>query len=441
MSRSRFAAVALVILIAFLCIHGCGRRTERSDAGKTVLTVWHPWGGTQAEAFAATMKAFEAAHPDIEVRALFTPNDLSNNQKFFTSVAARRPPDVIYVDGPQVAEWAEQGALTPLDDRIAADGIRAEDYFAPCWEQNRYRGRVWAMTYCADPNFAFVWNKEHFRQAGLDPERPPQTVDELDEYVRKLNKWRKVGATRKLSRIGIIPWAQYGPANSMFTWGWSFGGDFYDPKTHRITASSPEIVEALSWMCRYAEEFDIEKIEGLAAGFGTAEQNPLYTGKLSMTCLHISGIAEIKKYAPDLDYGIGYIPAPLSGEAHSSWVGGWCMAIPKGSHHPEEAWELIRWLCADPEGTSVVGRKSGLFPGWRKSPYLSEVSGQPGYGMFLKILEECRHQRPVMPAQAYYMGALQRAVDSALYGRKSPEQALRDAEIETQRELDLALGH
>ncbi len=60
--------------------------------------------------------------------------------------------------------------------------------------------------------------------------------------------------------------------------------------------------------------------------------------------------------------------------------------------------------------------------------------------MFLRILEECRHQRPVMPAQAYYMGALQRAVDSARYGRKTPRQALRDARIETQRELGLVLG-
>lgn len=435
--------VAIGIWAAFVTavlLGGCGPSSDESVGGKTVITVWHPWGGTQAEAFEATMKAFEAAHPDIDVRALFTPNDLSNNQKFFTSVAAHRPPDVVYVDGPQVAEWAEQGALTALDENLAKDGIKPADYFAPCWEQNTYRAHVWALTYCADPNFAFVWNKDHFREAGLDPEKPPRTIDELDEYVRKLNRWRTVGATRKLSRIGIIPWAQYGPSNSMFTWGWAFGGSFYDPVEHEVSAAAPEVVEALTWMCRYAKDFDIEKIEGLAAGFGTAEQNPLYTGKLSMTCLHISGIEDIKKYAPDLDYGIGYIPAPPTGEPHSSWVGGWCMAIPKGSRHPREAWALMRWLCADPKGTTVVGRQSGLFPGWRKSPYFDEVRNKEGYGMFLKILEECRHQRPVMPAQAFYMGAIQRAVDSALYGRKSPEQALKDAQVETQRELDLVLG-
>lgn len=116
------------------------------------------------------------------------------------------------------------------------------------------------------------------------------------------------------------------------------------------------------------------------------------------------------------------------------------MAIPKGCRRPEEAWELIRWMCADPVGTATAARETGLFPGYRKSPYFDEIRDKPGYGMFLRILEECRHQRPVMPAQAYYMGALQRAVDDAIYGKKSPRQALVDARIETQRELDLALG-
>jgi multiple sugar transport system substrate-binding protein len=257
---------------------------------------------------------------------------------------------------------------------------------------------------------------------------------------RELNRWQKVGAVKKLTRIGLIPWGQYGSANSLFTWGWAFGGEFYDPQNRRVTCDHPRVVKALEWMCSYAKKYDIDKIASLQAGFGTAEMNPFYVGKLSMTCLHISGIEDIKKYAPKLEFGMSYIPAPPDGEQHSSWVGGWCMALPKGCRHPKEGWELIRWMCADPQGTTVVGKETGLLPGYRKSPYLEEVRSKPGYSMFLKILEECRHQRPVMPAQAYYMGALQRAVDAAIYGKKSPRQALIDARIETQRELDLVSG-
>lgn len=439
-SRRRIAILFLVICVIAALVHGCTREEHTGSSTRQTITLWHPWGGTQSQAIAEVIRAFEASHPGVDVRPLFTPNNLSNNQKFFTSVAARRPPDVVFVDGPQVAEWAEQGALSPLDEWIRADRVSKEDFFAPCWEQNEYQGHIWAMTYCADPNFAFVWNRKDFRDAGLDPDAPPRTVEELDLYVHKLNEWRGRSSGRKLIRIGLIPWGQYGSANSIFTWGWAFGGSFYDPQSHLITCDDPKIVKALEWMCSYAKDFDIDKIAGLQAGFGTAELNPFYVGRLSMCCLHLSSVEDIKKYAPNLEYGMTYIPAPLDGEQQSSWVGGWCMAIPKGCRHPKEAWELIRWICADPKGTAIVWHETRLLPGYKRSPCMEQIRKQPGYDMFLNILKRCRHQRPVMPAQAYYMGALQRAVDAAIYGKKSPRQALVDARIETQRELDLILG-
>ena len=432
-ARSILFPLALSLLLT-----GCGRREDiGAKAGPVTISVWHPWGGTQKEKFERVVKLFEQSHPGIRVRVVFTPNDLSNNQKFFTSVAANKPPDVCFVDGPQVSEWAQQGALQPLDGLVKREKIKSTDYFPPCWAQNVYDDRVWAMTYCADPNFAFVWNKAMFRDAGLDPDRPPRSIEELDRYADKLTRRNAHG---DIIQIGIIPWAQYGSANSIFTWGWAFGGDFYDYKNRRIIADKTQAVQALQWMIGYAKKYDIRKVASLQQGFGTAEQNPLYVGKLAMQCLHISGIEEIKQYAPNLDYGISYIPAPANGEQHSSWVGGWCLALPRGSRHPKEGWEFIRWMCADEEGTNKAAHAQGLFPGFKPSPYFSEIRGKKGYGEFLEVLEECRHQRPVMPAQAFYMGSLARAVDYALYGKKTPLQALKDSSAETQLELDQRIG-
>ena len=420
-----------------LVLSGCGSTQETQGESSVVeVTVWHPWGGVQKEKFDDVVKEFNKRHPGIRVRSVFTPNDLSNNQKFFTAVAADKAPDATFVDGQQAAAWAAQGALSPLNKIVEAEGITKGDYFAPCWDQNEYDGKVWAMTYCADPNFAFVWNKKVFREVGLDPDKPPTTIKQLDEYNDILTK--KEGG--KIVRMGIIPWAQYGGANSMFTWGWAFGGDFYDPETRKVTADDPKLVEALEWMVSYADRYDVTKINAFASVFGSRAQNPLYIGQVAMQCLHIAGIEEMRQYAPDLDYGISYIPAPPDGEAHSSWVGGWCLAIPKGSKHPEEAWEFIKWCCCDPEGTSVVAKTQGLFPGYRNSPYFDEIRTLPGYSDFLNILEECRHQRPVMPAQAFYMGSLNRAVDYAIYGRMSAEDALKSANKETQTELNLLVG-
>ncbi|MCD6350830.1 MAG: extracellular solute-binding protein, partial [Armatimonadetes bacterium] len=199
------------------------------------------------------------------------------------------------------------------------------------------------------------------------------------------------------------------------------------------------VVKALEWMASYAKEYDVTKIASLQQGFGTAEQNPFITGKMAMQCLHIGGIADLARYAPDLDYGVTFIPAPPDGEQHSSWVGGWCVALPKGAHNRREAWDFVRWMCATPEGTRLVGEETGLFPGYKKSPYFKEVLGKKHYDKFFQILKECRHQRPVMPVQARYMRELARAVDAAIYGEATPQQALAKARQTTQSELDIVL--
>jgi len=420
--RARVPIVLTALVIALLAaVSGCGRgRTAAGEA--VVLDLWHVWGGEQAAAIDEVVAAFEAAHPGVHVNPVFTRNDLASSQKFFTAVAANDPPDVIFVDGPQVAPWAEWGALEPLDDRLTAADIRPEDYFDPCWGQCTYEGRTWALTYCADPNFGFVWNKDRFREAGLDPSAPPRTIEELAAMAEALTVRGEGG---DLATIGFIPWAQYGSANSVFTWGWAFGGSFYDPETRTVTADDPRIVRALTWMIEYCDRFDARKISALEAGFGTAEQDPFYTGKMAMRCLHIGGIVDIGKYAPDLDWGVAFIPPPAEGgEGQSSWVGGWCMAIPKGCEHPDEAFELIRWLCHDPAGTLAGGEASGLFPGVKDAPYFERVKGEPYYGAFLDIIQACKHQRPVMPSQAFFMRELDRAVDAARFGKIAPPKSV-----------------
>ncbi|MBP5093889.1 MAG: ABC transporter substrate-binding protein [Abditibacteriota bacterium] len=422
-----------LLLAVFAC--GCGGVKE---SGVTEITVWHSWAGKQKELFDKVIAEYNRTHPGVHVRAVFSPNDTSNSQKFFTSVAAGKGPDVSVVDGPQVAAWAHQGAILPLDKYFARDGLTEADFFAPCWKENYYRGHIWAAPYSADPNFAFVWNKKVFREAGLDPEKPPKTIAELDEYNEKITKIDP--KTGEIKRIGIIPWNIMGSSVSLYTWGWAFGGSFYDEETETVTADDPKLVKALEWMCSYADKYDVKRVSSFTSGFGSRDQNPFFIGLLGMHFFHVCDIEEVKLYAPNLDYGIGYFPAPPDGESQSSWIGGWCFAVPMGSKHPDEAWDLIKWLCADREGTGYAMRTQNLFPGYRKSAFFDTLEKDGLYGAFYEILLRCKHQRPVEPAQEFYMGELSKAVEYSLYGVKTPKQALRDARKASQKELDLRLA-
>ena len=82
----------------------------------------------------------------------------------------------------------------------------------------------------------------------IDPEVPPATLADLDRWNRTLTKVRHTGAGDQVERIGLVPWGIYGNANSLFTWGWAFGGEFYDAEHQRLTADQPRVVAALEWM-------------------------------------------------------------------------------------------------------------------------------------------------------------------------------------------------
>jgi maltose-binding protein MalE len=116
------------------------------------------------------------------------------------------------------------------------------------------------------------------------------------------------------------------------------------------------------------------------------------------------------------------------------------MGIPKGVSRPKMSWKLVHWLTATPEGTLAVGKLACVFPGYRKSPYFDIVRKDPNYGIYVEILDQSKHHRPAMPAIDYYMGSLDRALQFALYGQKTPKQALDDATSETQAELDFRLA-
>src|SRR5690606_13659952 len=127
-------------------------------------------------------------------------------------------------------------------------------------------------------------------------------------------------------------------------------------------------------------------------------------GKLAMMVMYISEAQEISRFAPNLEFGIAPLPAPEGGEYGSSWVGGWTMAMPYGGRgNDDAAFELIRWMSHDPHGSAFLARKMHVLPAYKKSPFFDEVKGNRVLEAYYQILQNCKHQRPVSPANAYFI--------------------------------------
>jgi len=424
-------AALAVVIYAFYPLES---RWKASSPDVTVLQFWHPWTGQYADDLAEVIAEFNRTHPKIQVNSLFMPTGAGENMKFFVSVAGGVPPDVVFVDGAQVASWANMGVLRPLDDLLAAASVDKAHYFEPSWKQCEYNGRVFAIPAAADPNFALVWNKDHFRQAGLDPERPPRTISELEEYAQKLTVRDKKG---EIERLGFLPTFVPHGSIAVLTWGWAFGAEFYNEKTQAFTCDDPRAVEAMKWIMRLQNEYGgQERILNFEAGFGFSAQEPFIQRDLSMSIAYIAYAQDIVRFAPDLDLGIGPMPVKEGVDLGCEWIGGWTMAIPYGERgNEQEAFELIRWMCADPVGTRYMALTMKLLPAYRESPFFTkdlagDVSNKPDIRLmkaFYEILKRAQRVRPVSPVSAYYMTELMRALGRIRNGSKTPEEALREA--------------
>ena len=152
--------------------------------------------------------------------------------KTLLAVAGGDPPDVAGLYGPNMAQYADDNAIIPLDDFCREKGISAADYIPVFWDMGTIRGM--SMRFPArPPPPPSTTIKQMFRDAGLDPEKPPQTIEEMDADADKITTRNAQG---KLDKAGFMPaepgWWNWG-------WGYVFGGKLWDGKT-KITANSPE---------------------------------------------------------------------------------------------------------------------------------------------------------------------------------------------------------
>jgi multiple sugar transport system substrate-binding protein len=263
----------------------------------------------------------------------------------------------------------------------------------------------------------------------------------LSADAKKLTKY---DANGHIERIGFIPW-EFGYDNAMFTFGYLFGGDFYIPPgpgklIGTVTADDPKNVEALQWLSDYAKQYDIRKMTLFHENSAGLSNDPFYVGTEAMCFMHIMQMAQMRKYAPTMDYGIAPEPASPGGEYPSGWIGGWSLAIPRGSAASAEAFEFMRWMCTSNVSTKMMGEIMVQFPAYRKSPYYDEIKNDPKYGVYYQIVSHSKHVRTLMPVQGYLMELLDRAAEKVLYGNADPKTALHEASELAQKRLDRVMN-
>lgn len=332
----RAALVSLAASAAGYALLG-PRPKKRRDDGRIVLDYWEKWTGHEGEAMRRVVDEFNTSQDRLWVR-YFAMSGI--DQKAMIAIAGGNPPDIIGMGNFSIPAYAECNALEPLDELADAVGIRREHYARAVWPMLVHRGRLWGIVNTCGA-LALFYNKSLFREVGLDPERPPRTIDELDDYAARLDKSSGID----LVRAGFL---HMEPDWWTWHWGYYFGGSLYDEAADLALADSPECIAGFKWAQSYPERLGVDRLLRFQSGFGYygTPENPFLAGKVAMTNQGPWLANMVKQYKPDFDYGVAPFPVEASILDPDSPIGlldSDVLVIPRGAAHPRESMEFIAY--------------------------------------------------------------------------------------------------
>jgi multiple sugar transport system substrate-binding protein len=421
---------AAVLSLPFLLV-SCTGGDEYTRDGRIIIDYWEKWQGFERDAMAAVVDKYNASQDKVFVRYV---SQSQIDRKLLLATAGGNPPDVAGFWSHTIMAYAEKGALMPLDRLMERDGIRHEDYLPAVIDGCEYRGVTWGLP-STPATIALHYNKKLFREAGLDPERPPRTLQELEEYARKLTKR---DASGKIVQLGFSP-SDPGWWSPM--WGYFFGADLVDEDARHIMLNSPEGLEAYTWLARFMEEYgraDVRQFEAAAGQFASAD-NTFMSGRLAMQIQGVWMSSFIDQFAPDLEWGVAPFPVPFDSEHGMTIIECDMLVIPKGASHVEEAWDFIKFT-QRPENMEL------LCLGQRKfSPLVTvneefhEKHPNPYIRVFRELAESPDARAvPKMPVWDEYRSELGMTFEEVWIRGTAPAVALQRLEQRIQSRLDRA---
>ncbi len=412
--------------MALVFLTGCNPSTNED---RVHLTYWEKWTGFEFEAMQKVVDQFNETQDDIFVDLLSTSQI---ERKIIVSIAGGNPPDVAGIFSEFVPVLVQMNALYPLDGYLEQAGIDGEkDFINSYWKVCNYEGYTWALP-TTGAALAFHYNKKTFGESINGLSFPPKTLDELDAYAEILDATdhdRIVNATFLPSEPDWWP----------FVWPLFFGGELWNGKD-KITLTSDKVVKAYEWVASYSERLGVERVQAFRGGFGdlfASPQNLFLSGKL---CSELQGNwmqTFVEKYAPDLEYGVAPMPTDTEDLYGTSLVECDIIFIPKGSKHPDEAFEFIQYVTGQDGIEAFTTGLRSINPRNVRSEEFIQNHPNDNMEFFDSLaMSDKARANPRIPLWYEMLDEMKAVFDKIWLHKGEPYEVLKEAEERLQERLD-----
>lgn len=386
---------------------------------RVVITYWEKWTNFEADAMRVVVDDFNASQDKIFVKYLSVSGV---DQKTLLATASGIPPDLAGLFGPNLSLYAQYDALTDLTEFANQNGFSRDYYLPVYYDMCTAKGKLLAFP-TTPATVGLHYNKKILRDGGFDPEKPPETLEQLDAMDNALRK--KDGDKIKMagfmpSEPGWWPWA----------WPYYFGGSLFDEKTGRVTANRPENARAYEWMAGYASRYGATAYSDYKSGFGQFDspQNGFINEKLASVLQGVWMANFIQKHNAKMEWGFAPFPYPEDRPdvKNASMVDLDIIVIPRGAKHPKEALEFLKYLqsqgpmeklCLGQKKFSPLAKQSPSFDVGHPNPFIKEFRQLAETGYVISP--------PKTPIWGQYQSELSALIDQMNLQKLHPRDAMQ----------------
>lgn len=444
MLRLRWALGLLALCGVLAAPLSAGPAHAAHSAAPVQISYWYPWGGDSKTYEEKRAKDYNASQPEVQATGLYVPPDSGvTNGKLLSAIASGNAPDLVVVNNEFAgAVMGYQGGLTDLAPYLKTVGWSANQMLPAILPLMQYQGnRIWTLPETCNLTY-FYYNKTLFRKAGLDPNKPPTTLAQVDAYAKKLTTLDSKG---HLKTIGFIPWAWDG--GDPFIWPIMFGAKFTKTVNGKVklNLTDPATLRALEYQAGYARTYGADKLQTAISGFGNvfSPNDPFISGQVAMMVGGNYHTEALRTYAPKLDYGVTTLPVAPGGAKNVTEFSCNVYMVPAGAKHPLEAVKFAMWAG---NGKAVIGNEniwhtfSGYKQGADAPKNIWQQRHDAAYAVTEKLTVSANAQNPpLLPISAQLSNEMITASQTVYYLKATPLKAMTDLQNRLQPILDKGL--
>ena len=392
-------------------------------SAETELTMYYPIavGGALTEVVDSIVAGFEEKNPDIKVNAIYSGNYDDTRVRALSALNSGEPAQLAVMFSIDAYDLIEQDLIVPFDD-LVEDKAWLDSFYPALMANGKIEGKTWGIPFQRSTIVAY-YNKDMFREAGLDPESPPTTWYDLISMGKKLTNDDTYGI--------MIPSTGY-PYWMFQALAIQNGVEVMAGDGLSTSFDDPAVVDTLEFWKSLSADHGVMPTGTVE--WGTLRQAFL-EGQTAMMWHSTGNLTAVKKNA-EFDFGVAMLPG---NKRLGSPTGGGNFYIFKDTSDEEKAaaLKLIEYMTA-PEQAAEWSISTGYMG---VSPAAYETEALKSYTEEFPPALVARNQLEHAVAEfstfetARVRDGLNNAIQSALTGAKTPEEALSEAQKAADRLL------